>query len=93
MITFLIISFCYIAIVIYSSIATVYRIKPKCKFLRRLYYWNIQRQREDFQEERKRKLGILTCEVCGRTSEQIHICPSCNRCSDPNCNAGCIFCR
>lgn len=34
------------------------------------------------------------CEICGRGSEDgIRVCPTCNRCSDPNCNAGCIFCR
>lgn len=34
------------------------------------------------------------CEICGRSREDgVSICPTCNRCGDPKCNAGCIFCR
>jgi len=29
------------------------------------------------------------CKFCG----QEPVCPHCNRCYNPNCNVGCIFCR
>lgn len=66
---------------------------PKRKIWRRLYYLGLKIHRKQVEDERRQKLSILTCEVCGRTSEQIYICPSCNRCYDYKCNGGCVFCR
>ena len=44
-------------------------------------------QRKMAEEEKERiEAG---CDFCGN----IPVCPECNRCYDPNCNAGCIFCR
>lgn len=34
------------------------------------------------------------CFFCGQGPENgVRVCEMCNRCSDTNCNAGCIFCR
>lgn len=42
-----------------------------------------------FYEQELERMVIEGCEFCGHTL----ICLHCQRCHDPDCNAGCISCR
>ena len=67
--------------------------QPRIKILRLIKYCYLMQVRAINKQERAERLGLLVCEICKRTSEELYVCPSCDRCDDPACNGGCIFCR